>query len=138
MNQNSRRRFLNKFIGGGIGLGALSSLSLISKDNSIRHSPKKLPVVNEVDICVLGGSCTGVFAARQAARSGAKVAIIEKQNAFGGVAADALVNIWHSLYDTEFAQQIIAGLTWEILDRLSLRNAIKYENYLQFDIICNN
>ncbi len=131
MNQNPRRRFLNKIIGGSIGLGALSSLSFNFKGKIIRHSENELPIFNTVDICVLGGSCTGVFAAVQAARLGAKVAIIEKQNAFGGVATNALVNIWHSLYDTEFKQQIIAGLTSEILGRLSYRNAIKYENNIR-------
>ena len=40
---------------------------------------------------------------------GAKVAIIEKMNSFGGVATLGLVNVWHSLYNTEFNKQIIAG-----------------------------
>lgn len=131
MNQNSRRKFIGNIVGGGIGLGAISSMSFVSKDKKDSSFPKKLPVVNEVDICVLGGSCTGVFAAVQAARLGAKVAIVEKQNAFGGVATNAMVNIWHSLYDTVFKQQIIAGLTLEVLERLSNRNAIKYENNIR-------
>lgn len=83
-----------------------------------------LPVINEVDICVLGGSCTGVFAAVRAARSGASVAIVEKQNAFGGVATNAMVNTWHSLSNTDFTMQIIAGLTLEVLERLAKRDAI--------------
>jgi ribulose 1,5-bisphosphate synthetase/thiazole synthase len=131
MNQNSRRKFIGNIVGGGIGIGAISSMSFVSKDKKDRGFPKKLPVVKEVDICVLGGSCTGVFAAVQAARLGAKVAIVEKQNAFGGVATNAMVNIWHSLYDTGFKQQIIAGLTLEVLERLSNRNTIKYENNIR-------
>jgi len=118
---NSRRKFLGNIVSGSIGLGAVSSFYFSKKENP----SKKLPVINEVDICVLGGSCTGVFAAVRAARLGAKVAIIEKQNAFGGVATNAMVNIWHSLFDTENKQQIIAGLTWEMLDRLSKRDAVK-------------
>lgn len=118
---NSRRKFLNKVINGVAGIGAVSSLSFTAKKDKRRE--EKLPVYNEVDICVLGGSCTGVFAAVRAARLGAKVAVVEKQNAFGGVATNALVNIWHSLYDAEFKKQIIAGLTSEIIDRLSVRNA---------------
>jgi hypothetical protein len=84
----------------------------------IREEPKEVPVFHEADICVLGGSCTGVFAAVRAARLGARVVLVEKQNAFGGVATSGLVNIWHSLYDTEFRQQIIAGLTVETVERL--------------------
>ncbi|MDO6603953.1 FAD-dependent oxidoreductase [Arenibacter palladensis] len=86
-------------------------------------SNSDLPTINEVDICVLGGSCTGVFAAVRAARLGAKVAIVEKQNAFGGVATNAMVNTWHSLRNTDFTKQIIAGLTSEVLERLAKRDA---------------
>lgn len=84
----------------------------------------KLPILNEVDICILGGSCTGVFAAVRASRLGARVAIVEKQNGFGGVATNGLVNIWHTLYNTEGNKQIIAGLTTEVIDRLSKRDAV--------------
>jgi len=121
MTKNSRRNFLQNLIAGGIGIGGISSLSFTS---AVKKKQKKLPVYTEVDICVLGGSCTGVFAAVRAARLGAKVAIIEKQNAFGGVATSSLVNIWHSLLDTKFNKQIIAGLTWETMDRLTKRNAV--------------
>lgn len=85
---------------------------------------KSIPVIEEADVCVLGGSCTGVFAAVRAAKLGAKVVIIEKQNSFGGVATSGLVNVWHSLYDNEKRQQIIAGLTYEMIERLKNRDAI--------------
>ncbi len=85
---------------------------------------KNIPVIEDADICVIGGSCTGVFAAVRAARLGAKVVIVEKQNCFGGVAASGMVNIWHSLMDTEYKLQIIAGLTQEVLERLKKRNAV--------------
>ena len=90
----------------------------------IYEPAKSIPVIDEIDICVLGGSCTGVFAAVRAARLGAKVAIVEKQNCFGGVATAGLVNIWHSLYDTEQRQQIIGGLTEEVIERLQKRAAV--------------
>jgi ribulose 1,5-bisphosphate synthetase/thiazole synthase len=70
---------------------------------------EKVPIIKEADICVLGGSCTGVFAAVRAARLGAKVVIVEKQNRFGGVATNGLVHMWHSIYDTDFNEQIIGG-----------------------------
>ena len=83
-----------------------------------------LPVFDEVDICVLGGSCTGVFAAVRAARLGASVALVEQQGCFGGVATSSLVNIWHSLYDTVYERKIIGGLTDEVIARLKSRNAV--------------
>ena len=55
---------------------------------------ENVQVVDEADICVLGGSCTGVFAAVRAARLGARVIIVEKQNHFGGVAVATCT--WHA------------------------------------------
>ncbi|HDS74857.1 MAG TPA: FAD-dependent oxidoreductase, partial [Firmicutes bacterium] len=90
------------------------------------HEPaRELPVISDVDICVLGGSATGVFAAVRAARLGAKVAIVERLNRFGGMATAALVNVWHSLYDEVHERKIIAGLTHETMDRLATRNAVE-------------
>ena len=97
----------------------------------MQHSPHKIteearttPVIYEADLCVVGGSCTGVFATIRAARLGLRVVIIEGQNCFGGVATNAMVNIWHSLHDTDGKQQIIAGLTEEVIQRLRNRNAV--------------
>ena len=70
------------------------------------------------DVVVVGGGCTGVFAAVRAARKGLRVAIVEKTNCFGGVATNGLVNIWHSLYDVQGKEQIIGGLTQEMVEAL--------------------
>jgi len=86
-----------------------------------------LPIAHECDICVLGGSCTGVFAAIRAARLGASVCVVEKQNAFGGVATSSLVNIWHSLTDTAGKTPIIAGLTQEFIERLQKRDCVIFK-----------
>ncbi|CAN5721961.1 N/A [soil metagenome] len=85
---------------------------------------RQLPVVGEFDLCVLGGSCTGVFAAVRAARLGLSVAIIERMGCFGGVATLSLVNVWHSSLDERFEKQIFAGLTVELMDRLRQRQAV--------------
>jgi hypothetical protein len=91
---------------------------------TITEKAKDIPVIFDADVCVVGGSCTGVFAAVRAARLGAKVAVIEKQNAFGGVAASAFVNIWHSVMDIDFKDRIISGLTMETIERLAGRGAV--------------
>ena len=75
----------------------------------LKEPAKNVPIDGVFDICVVGGSCTGLFAAVRAARLGAKVAIIEKQNCFGGVATNGLVNVWHSLYDIKGEKQIIGA-----------------------------
>jgi len=92
--------------------------------DAIEEKARSTPVVQTCDVCVLGGSCTGVFAAVRAAQMGAKVAIVEKQNAFGGVATSGLVNIWHKLYSNKGKEQIIGGLTHEVIKRLEKIGAV--------------
>ena len=82
-------------------------------------------VLADVDICVAGGSCTGVFAAVTATRAGARVAIVEPQNRFGGTAVASLVCYWHSLFTLDGSRRIIAGLTQEVIDRLARREAVE-------------
>lgn len=120
MKSSKRRDFLKSISIAGMSFYTPSALALTQDE----QKAKKLPVLKDVDICVLGGSCTGVFAAVRAARLGARVAIVEKQNAFGGVATSGLVNIWHTLHDTEFKKQIIAGMTVEVTQRLKKRDAV--------------
>ena len=90
----------------------------------IVESARELEIINDVDVCVVGGSCTGVFAAIRAAQMGMSTAIIEKQNSFGGAAASGLVHIWHSIYDVGGSRQIIGGLTSEVIDLLKRRCAV--------------
>jgi hypothetical protein len=90
----------------------------------IHEEARETPVIHECDICVLGGSCTGVFAAVRAARLGASVALVENNGFFGGVATAGLVNYWHSVHDTTGTQEIIGGLTVEVIERLAKRDAV--------------
>ncbi len=87
----------------------------------IHESLPPTPVVHECDVCVIGGSCTGVFAAAAAARMGASVTIVEANGFFGGVATAGLVSIWHKLYDMSGQRRIIVGLTLEVIERLRAR-----------------
>ena len=91
--------------------------------STIHEEARSIPVAGEFDICVVGGSCTGVFAAVRAAQLGAKVAIVEANGFFGGVATASLVNIWHSIHNTSGERQIIGGLTVEVVERLLKRDA---------------
>ena len=82
--------------------------------SSVFRPAREIPVICEADVCVVGGGCTGVFAAVRAARLGARVVLVERGGAFGGVATGGLVNIWHSLLSTDHREQVIAGLTDEV------------------------
>lgn len=99
-------------------------MSNVSSGSVVEPSCER-PVIGEYDLCVLGGSCTGVFAAVRAARLGLKVALVERMGAFGGVATISMVNYWHSPYDEAFRFEIFSGLTVELMQRLSVRNAVR-------------
>ncbi len=91
---------------------------------TVLEEARSVPVIDEADVCVLGGSCTGVFAAIRAARLGARVVLVERMGCFGGVATISLVNVWHTPLDEAFEQRIIGGLTVELMDRLKRRDAV--------------
>ena len=85
---------------------------------------KRTPGIKDVDLCVVGGGITGTFAAIRAARLGLDVVIIEKNNFFGGICTAASINCWHSIYDFHFKEQIVSGLTEEVLSRLKRKNEL--------------
>ncbi len=89
---------------------------------------QEIPVVWQGDVCVLGGGCTGVFAAIRAARMNAKVCIVERQNCFGGVATAGLVNVWHSMFDFDNKERIVSGLSQEVIERLVAERQCEIDN----------
>jgi 2-polyprenyl-6-methoxyphenol hydroxylase-like FAD-dependent oxidoreductase len=90
------------------------------------HEPARATsVCHEADLCIVGGSCTGVFAAVRAARLGLSVALIEQNTILGGMAAAAQVNEWHSVSDTSGTRPIIGGLTLEVVERLRRRGVLE-------------
>jgi len=64
--------------------------------------------------------------AETAARRGARVAVVEPQNRFGGTATASQVCYWHSIFNLDYSRQIIAGMTDEILHRLDRRGQVDY------------
>ena len=100
----TRRNFLSGAVLGSAGLAEASSLPGC-----------------DYDLVVAGGSTTGVCAAVTAARLGLRVALVESNAFFGGMATAALVPVWHSLYSTDGRTQIIRGMTEEIEQRMLAR-----------------
>ncbi len=93
----------------------------------ITEPAQTVNLAHECDICVIGGSCTGVFAAIRAAREGASVALIEQQGVLGGVATASLVPMWHNLYDIDNKEQIIGGLSHEVIKELDKLGATSWQ-----------
>lgn len=92
--------------------------------SSFLEPAREIPVIGEYDLCVIGGSCTGVFAALRAARLGLSVAIVERMGCLGGVATISLVNVWHSAFDETFEKRIFSGLSVELMERLKRRGSV--------------
>lgn len=93
-------------------------LRMKEESSTVIESVRPTPVATEVDVCVIGGSCTGVFAALRAAEAGMKVAVVENNGFFGGTATAGLVPVWHLFLSTDGKREIIKGLSRQLLDHL--------------------
>ena len=117
----NRRNFL-AMAGGGVAAAFAPRAAAASASDAV------IPTCHEADVCVLGGSCTGVFAAVRAAERGMTVALVENEGFFGGTAVGGYVPVWHSLYDTTGKKQIIFGLTDRIQRELVARGEAVLKN----------
>ncbi|MBQ8802203.1 MAG: FAD-dependent oxidoreductase [Tyzzerella sp.] len=79
---------------------------------------KELESYGHYDVVVLGGGPSGVCAAVEAARNGAKVLLVEATGMLGGMATTAMVGPLMTVYDREGERLIVGGLYREIVERL--------------------
>ncbi len=80
----------------------------------ITEPARNLPVTDRFDVVVAGGGIAGVAAAVAAARNDAKVLLLEKNCALGGLATLGNVIIWLPICDG-MGRQVMAGLPEELL-----------------------
>ena len=74
------------------------------------------PVLAEADVVIVGGGYAGVCAAAAAARTGAHVALVERDGLIGGQAAEVYTFGLDAVIDNN-GKQFIKGLPWEIITR---------------------
>lgn len=103
--KTTRRNFLLSAVGGALAAGTKPELVA---------AERKLPVLAEADVVVCGGGTAGISAAYCAARHGAKVILLERWPSLGGMATNALVNIWHT---SDRKKQVIFGFVQEAIER---------------------
>jgi len=91
-------------------------------DYVVEHE-RKIPVIGEYDVTVLGGGPAGVSAAISSARMGAKTLLVERYGYTGGQATGGLVILLVGL--TNGKNRIIKGNCQEFIDRLESMNGAK-------------
>ncbi len=87
---------------------------------SIKEPARQLPISGSYDIAVIGGGIAGVSAAIAAARQGASVCLIEKENALGGLATLGNIVVYLPLCDG-LGHKVSGGVSEELL-KLSVRD----------------
>lgn len=83
--------------------------------------------VKEYDVIVVGGGSAGFTAAIQAAKAGAKTALIEKNGMLGGTTTVGAVNfpgLFHA-----WGTQVIAGIGWEAVMRTAELEGIELPDF---------
>lgn len=81
---------------------------------TVREPERATPVVGEYDVAVIGAGVAGVAAALAAARTGARVCLVEKEIVPGGLATLGLVAIYLPLCDGR-GVQLVGGIGEELL-----------------------
>jgi hypothetical protein len=116
---------------GALCLGVSGAKSEAYKDMTVETLPEistRIPVLDHVDVLVVGGGPAGVAAALSAARRGAKTCIVEQFNCLGGVATSgghnhiSQFNAWN-----DRSQHIVGGIADEIRLRMLARGFATYD-----------
>lgn len=94
--------------------------------NAISYE-KQLPVLAEYDVLVCGGGVAGFTAAVQAARLGAKTAIVDRHSELGGILTTGENGAIALFY--AFGKQVIKGIGWEYCERLRKKGFASYPDF---------
>ena len=81
---------------------------------------REVPLFAEFEVVVLGGGPAGIAAAASAARSGARVVLIERYGFLGGMGTAAGVTNFCGLHANVFGsiRQVVHGVAGDLLDRM--------------------
>jgi hypothetical protein len=98
-----------------------SILSGTSYERTILEPQREIPVVDVVDVLVVGGGPSGVAAAVSSSRAGARTLLVERYNHLGGLWTGGLVLPLLSTHGRDKNQKqlrVLHGVGYEIYERL--------------------
>lgn len=76
-----------------------------------------IPILDEAEVVVAGGSPTGVAAAVAAARSGAKTVLVERFSFLGGQTSAGLMLTFHRPFWDKHGNRVVGGIPVEMVHR---------------------
>ncbi|MBN1400068.1 MAG: FAD-dependent oxidoreductase, partial [Anaerolineae bacterium] len=79
---------------------------------------REIPIVEQVDVLVIGGGPAGIGAAVAAARGGARTALVEQYGFLGGAATAAGVGPFMTSFSADGQHQITGGVFDELVRRM--------------------
>ncbi len=85
--------------------------------HGIRYA-REIPLVDRVQVLVVGGGPAGIAAAISAARAGADTALIERYGVLGGAATVGLVGPFMTSFSDDGSTQVIGGIFDELVRRM--------------------
>ena len=137
-NMNRRIFIVNSLFAGGAMIASNSCQRTVSVpqsetmqsgisegENMIMEPARKIPVLAETDVLVIGGGPAGVATAISAARGGADTWLVERYNHLGGLWTGGLVLplfSTHGYSKDNKTVQVLHGLGGEMYDRLKQMN----------------
>ena len=86
---------------------------------------KKVPLVGDYDVVVVGGGPAGFVAAISAARMGCRTALVERFGFLGGTASGGLVVPISGFYHKE--KRVIGSIPWEFIRRMEEQGGAQVE-----------
>lgn len=95
---------------------------------------RRVPIVSEVDVLVVGGGIAGSCAAIAAGRMGASALLVEYFGSLGGNATSGFVNCFCGFFTAPNLVQVVKGIGGEIVQTMIDRRAAKEKGWgLSFD-----
>ncbi|MDF1514485.1 MAG: FAD-dependent oxidoreductase [Anaerolineae bacterium] len=92
---------------------------------------KAIPVVDHVDVLVVGGGPSGIGAALGAARAGAATALVEHYGFLGGAATAGLVGPFMTSFNGDGTTQLIGGVFDELVRRMEDLGGAVHPRYIR-------